>query len=94
MKIKSHLILLFTLLFTLTSYSQYRISGYLNTQEKNKTVYLSLLRYDDENTWIEYSGHFMSGNPLVFEYFEGKYPDHIIQMLERESNNKDDKTNL
>ena len=44
--------------------------------------------------WIDYSGHFMSGNPLVFEYFEGKYPEHIIQMLERVRKNKEEKTCL
>lgn len=35
------------------------------------------------NTWIEFSSHFFSKNPLVIEYFEGKYPAHIIELLER-----------
>ena len=30
-------------------YSQYSISGYLNSPQKNKRVYLSLLRYDEQN---------------------------------------------
>lgn len=34
-------------------------------------------------TWIEFSSHFLTGNPLVFEYFEGKYPDYINEMLEK-----------
>jgi hypothetical protein len=64
---------------------------------KIKTKSEKLFKFNgkiDVDTWIEYSGHFMSGNPLVFEYFERKYPDHIIQMLERESNNKDNKTEI
>lgn len=35
------------------------------------------------DTWIEFSSHFFTGNPLVFEYFEGKYPNHINEMLEK-----------
>ncbi len=30
-------------------YGQYSISGYLNTKEKGKTIYLSLLKYNEEN---------------------------------------------
>ncbi len=32
--------------------------------------------------WIEFTCHFFTGNPLVFEYFEGKYPEHISEMLQ------------
>lgn len=32
-------------------------------------------------TFVEYSSHFMTGNPLVHEYFEGKYPDFISEKL-------------
>jgi len=42
-------ILAFSLLFGLAGYSQYSISGYINAPEKGKTVYLSLLRYNEEN---------------------------------------------
>lgn len=42
------IILLLLLLFNLSGYSQYSISGYISTKEKNKTVYLSLLRYNEE----------------------------------------------
>ncbi|MDY2588324.1 response regulator transcription factor [Winogradskyella aquimaris] len=40
------------LLFTAGQFcfGQYSISGYLDTPEKNKRVYLSLLKYDEENT--------------------------------------------
>ena len=33
--------------------------------------------------WIEFTGHFLTGNSLVFEYFEGKYPDAISEILEK-----------
>lgn len=36
------------LLFSLPGYAQYKISGYINTEEKEKTVYLSLLQYNEE----------------------------------------------
>lgn len=30
----------------------------------------------------------MTGNPLVFEYFEGKYPDNIEDIIQVLRNNK------
>lgn len=33
--------------------------------------------------WIEFSSHFFTGNPLVFEYFTGKYPEHVQQAITR-----------
>lgn len=39
----------FLLLFGKVSYSQYSISGYLDTPEKNKKVYLSLLQFNEIN---------------------------------------------
>ena len=37
----------------------------------------------DIDTWILYTSHFFSGNPLIFEYFEGRYPDHVSEMIEK-----------
>lgn len=37
------------LLIDLSGYAQYSISGYIDTEEKNKTIYLSLLRFNEEN---------------------------------------------
>lgn len=34
------------------------------------------------DVWSNYIGHFMTGNPLVTEYFEGEYPDRILEILE------------
>ncbi len=31
--------------------------------------------------WIEFISHFLSGNPLVMEYFSGEYPQHIKEAL-------------
>ncbi|NRB60437.1 MAG: response regulator transcription factor [Winogradskyella sp.] len=41
--------LFFSVLITNKSYSQYSISGYINTPDKEKRVYLSLLQYDEQN---------------------------------------------
>ncbi len=49
MKKKYYLIILASLFYSISCYSQYSISGYINSKEKNKTVYLSLLRYNEEN---------------------------------------------
>ena len=42
-------------------------------------------------TWINFTSHFFSGNPLIIEYFEGNYPKYIQEMLEKvrgESDNR------
>jgi len=36
-----------------TCYGQYKISGYIDAEQKNKTVYLSLLKYDEETMITE-----------------------------------------
>jgi hypothetical protein len=41
------------------------------------------------DTWIEFTSHFHTGNPLVIEYFEGKYPDNIQEMLQAVRKNKE-----
>lgn len=46
---KQSLIILLLFFGSLSSYSQYSISGYINSKEESKTVHLSLLRYDEEN---------------------------------------------
>ncbi|MBS1738272.1 MAG: hypothetical protein JSS98_16950 [Bacteroidetes bacterium] len=35
------------------------------------------------DTWIQFTSHFLTGNPLIFEYFEGKYPKHITDMIQK-----------
>lgn len=47
---KKHLIIILILFFySISSYSQYSISGYIESKEKSKTIYLSLLKYNEEN---------------------------------------------
>lgn len=31
--------------------------------------------------WVEFCCHYLSGNPLIHEYFTGRYPTHIIEVL-------------
>lgn len=45
---KRYLFLLAAFFFDLSGFSQYKISGYINTHDKNKVVYLSLLKYNEE----------------------------------------------
>ncbi|MDA7414884.1 hypothetical protein PGB34_00775 [Xenophilus arseniciresistens] len=33
--------------------------------------------------WVELSSHFFAANPLMFEYFNGDYPGHISDIVEK-----------
>lgn len=33
--------------------------------------------------WVELSSHFFAANPLMFEYFNGEYPKHIADIVEK-----------
>ncbi|GAD69571.1 hypothetical protein [Vibrio proteolyticus] len=33
--------------------------------------------------WLELTGHFLTGNPLIVEYFTGNYPQHVLERLSR-----------
>lgn len=46
---KNKLIILILFVYSISCYGQYSISGYINSKGKNKTVYLSLLKYNEEN---------------------------------------------
>lgn len=37
----------------------------------------------DVETWAEFCCQFLAGNPLIHEYFTGKYPNHISEALEK-----------
>lgn len=59
-----------------------------NNKNKNHIKTLSQKLYKmngviDIAALIEFSCHFLTGNPLAFEYFEGKYPSYINEMLEK-----------
>ncbi len=34
-------------------------------------------------TWVELTSHFFAGNPLIIEYFEGKYPERLREIIEK-----------
>ncbi|MGQ7869609.1 hypothetical protein [Sunxiuqinia sp. sy24] len=36
--------------------------------------------------WVELTSQFLSGNPLIYEYFEGKLPDRINELIEKRRN--------
>ena len=38
--------------------------------------------------WVELTSHYLTGNPLIFEYFEGKLPDRIIETIEKLRNSR------
>lgn len=38
------------------------------------------------SAWVEFCCHFFASNPLIHEYFSGKYPSHVIDALEKISN--------
>jgi hypothetical protein len=61
--------------------------NYNNKNKKQlKTLSQKLFKINgkiDIEDWIELVSHFLSGNPLIFEYFEGKFPDHINDLLEK-----------
>ena len=61
------------------------------TESHIKTKSEKLFKINGEisiETWIEYTSHFFSKNSLAYEYFEGKYPKHIIELLEKVNNQK------
>jgi len=75
--------------YTETEYYQRRDADF-NYNFKNdahiKTLSQKLFKMNGRmmvDTWIDFSCHFFTGNPLVFEYFEGNYPAHIKDMLEK-----------
>jgi hypothetical protein len=44
--------------------------------------------------WIKFSSHFLTGNPLLIEYFEGKYPDNVSEILQALNKAKENGDNL
>ena len=42
----------------------------------------------DVNNWIMFTSHFLTGNPLIIEYFEGNYPEYIRDAIPKLQNRK------
>lgn len=86
--------------YTETEYYNRRDSDF-NYNNKNhnhiKTLSQKLFKLNgniDIGLWVEFSSHFFTGNPLVFEYFEGQYPKHIDEMLKKVRSQKSRESNL
>lgn len=75
--------------YTKDEYYQRRESDF-NYNGKNglqlKTLSQKLFKVNGHiliDEWIELVSHYLTGNPLVFEYFEGKLPDNILDTVEK-----------
>lgn len=76
-------------LYTKEEYYQRRDND-LNYNSKNsmhlKTLSQKLFKINGQVTideWIELVSHYLQGDPLIFEYFEGKLPDNILEINEK-----------
>ena len=83
--------------YTANEYYSRRDSDF-NYNEKNnnhiKTLSQKLFKMNGKvsvENWINFTSHFFSGNPLILEYFEGQYPEHIKEMLEKVRAENDNK---
>ncbi len=76
-------------LYTEEEYYQRRDSDFNHDQKgeshiKTKSRKLFKLNGKIEiKDWVNLTSHFMTGNPLIFEYFEGKLPDRIIDTISK-----------
>jgi hypothetical protein len=75
--------------YTEEEYYQRRDSD-LNYNNKNslklKTLSQKLFKVNGQisiDKWIELTSHYLQGDPLIFEYFEGKLPDNITEILDK-----------
>jgi hypothetical protein len=75
--------------YTTEEYYSRRDSDFNYNDKSNnyiKTLSQKLFKINGKvsvETWIKFTSHFFSGNPLILEYFEGQYPKHIQEMLEK-----------
>ncbi|MBD2720814.1 hypothetical protein [Hymenobacter armeniacus] len=75
-------------LYTYEEYTE-RIEADLRYNAKNdwqiKAKPVKLFRIDgvfNLEVWAELISHFFTGDPLIHEYFEGKYPEHLQDWLD------------
>lgn len=67
----------------------------LNYNSKNsfqlKTFSQKLFKVNGTITveeWVKITSHYLTGNPLVYEYFEGKLPDDLIDIIDKLTANR------
>lgn len=76
-------------LYTADEYYQRRDSDFNHDQKSEsliKTKSKKLFKLNGKieiKDWVNLTSHFMTGNPLIFEYFEGKLPDRIIEVISK-----------
>lgn len=58
----------------------YKTTQHIKPKSKKVFKLNGSIEVDD---WVEFSSHFFAANPLMFEYFNGAYPDHILNILEK-----------
>lgn len=74
--------------YTEDEYARRRDSDFNFNAKHNdhiKTKSLKLFKMNGQvsvETWVEFSSHFFSGNPLILEYFEGKCPEHVQEIVD------------
>lgn len=75
-------------LYTQSEYAQRKDSD-MNFNDKNdKHVKASSIKLFKMNghisvdIWADFVSHFFTGNPLVYEYFTGKFPDHTQKLID------------
>lgn len=58
----------------------YKTTQHIKPKSKKVFKLNGSIEVDD---WVELSSHFFAANPLMFEYFNGAYPNHILNILEK-----------
>ncbi len=67
---------------------RHRIDGDFNFDNKSlaaiKAKYVKLFKFNGEFSvfhWVEFCSQYYTGNPLMYEYFNGSYPKYLIEKL-------------
>ena len=59
-----------------------------NSQIKSRSIKVFKINGQiSTETFVDLTSHFFSKNPLINEYFDGQYPQHILEILEKIRNN-------
>lgn len=80
--------------YTENEYLQRRETDFNHNDKSDlqiKTLSQKLFKVNGEieiKDWVELTSHFLTGNPLILEYFEGKLPDRIIEIISKLRNDK------
>lgn len=73
--------------YTHTEYMERRESDFNYTNKSTKPIKAKsqkIFKLDgkiNKEVWVDLTGHFLTGNPLIIEYFTGQYPQYIIDKL-------------